>query len=166
MGNDPQHSATINNVELFRASQCDGWFLGPDLHVQIDVEGPFSILAGDYFVLCSDGLTNHVTDSEIGQIVASLPPAESSRLLINLANCRGGQQTIRRSSSWASTAIRQRSTKIRMISLRHPHLTQRRISRCGLLQRCRRSCLPLRQSCASWPESCWESSTGFFRPHS
>lgn len=82
--------ATINNVELFHPRNVITRCLGPDLHVQIDVEGPFSILAGDYFVLCSDGLTNHVTDSEIGQIVASLPPAESSRLLINLANCRGG----------------------------------------------------------------------------
>lgn len=82
--------ATINNVELFHPRNVITRCLGPDLHVQIDIEGPFSVLPGDYFVLCSDGLTNHVTDSEIGQIVASLPPAESSRLLINLANCRGG----------------------------------------------------------------------------
>jgi PPM family protein phosphatase len=82
--------ATIDNVELFHPRNVITRCLGPDLHVQIDVEGPFSVLPGDHFVLCSDGLTNHVTDSEIGQIVASLPPAESSRLLINLANCRGG----------------------------------------------------------------------------
>lgn len=82
--------ATINNVELFHPRNVITRCLGPDLHVQIDIEGPFSALPGDHFVLCSDGLTNHVTDSEIGQIVASLSPAESSRLLINLANCRGG----------------------------------------------------------------------------
>ena len=82
--------ATINNVELFHPRNVITRCLGPDLYVQIDVEGPFSVLPGDHFVLCSDGLTNHVTDSEIGQVVASLPPAESSRLLINLANCRGG----------------------------------------------------------------------------
>lgn len=82
--------ATVDNVELFHPRNVITRCLGPDIHVQVDIEGPFSIEAGDYFVLCSDGLTNHVADSEIGQIVASLPPAESSRLLINLANCRGG----------------------------------------------------------------------------
>ena len=82
--------ATAENVELFHPRNVITRCLGPDPAVQIDIEGPFSVEAGDYFLLCSDGLTNHVTDSEIGQIVASLPPAESSRLLINLANCRGG----------------------------------------------------------------------------
>ncbi len=82
--------ATAENVELFHPRNVITRCLGPDPMVQIDIEGPFSVEAGDYFLLCSDGLTNHVTDSEIGQIVASLPPAESSRLLINLANCRGG----------------------------------------------------------------------------
>ena len=82
--------ATVDNVELFHPRNVITRCLGPDPSVQIDTEGPFSIEAGDHFVLCSDGLTNHVSDAEIGQIVASLPPAESSRLLINLANCRGG----------------------------------------------------------------------------
>ena len=82
--------ATAENVELFHPRNVITRCLGPDPAVQIDIEGPFSVEADDYFLLCSDGLTNHVTDSEIGQIVASLPPAESSRLLINLANCRGG----------------------------------------------------------------------------
>ncbi len=82
--------ATVENVELFHPRNVITRCLGPDPAVQIDVEGPFSIEAGDHFVLCSDGLTNHVSDAEIGQIVAALPPAESSRLLINLANFRGG----------------------------------------------------------------------------
>jgi serine/threonine protein phosphatase PrpC len=82
--------ATAENVELFHPRNVITRCLGPDAQVQVDVEGPFSVEAGDFFLLCSDGLTNHVTDVEIGQIVASLPPSESSRLLINLANCRGG----------------------------------------------------------------------------
>jgi protein phosphatase len=82
--------ATVDNVELFHPRNVITRCLGPDPLVQVDIEGPFSVEAGDHFVLCSDGLTNHVTDAEIGQAVASLPPAESSRLLINLANCRGG----------------------------------------------------------------------------
>ncbi len=82
--------ATPENVELFHPRNVITRCLGPDPHVQIDIEGPFSAEAGDFFLLCSDGLTNHVSDSEIGQIVASMPPTDSSKLLINLANCRGG----------------------------------------------------------------------------
>ncbi len=82
--------ATAENVELFHPRNVITRCLGPDPMVQIDVEGPFSVEAGDHFLLCSDGLTNHVTDAEIGQIAGSLPPSESSRLLVNLANCRGG----------------------------------------------------------------------------
>jgi serine/threonine protein phosphatase PrpC len=82
--------ATPENVELFHPRNVITRCLGPDPVVQVDIEGPFSVESGDFFLLCSDGLTNHVTDTEIGQIVGSMPPTESSRLLINLANCRGG----------------------------------------------------------------------------
>lgn len=82
--------ATAENVELFHPRNVITRCLGPDLHVPIDVEGPFSVEAGDVFLLCSDGLTNHVTDQVAGGILSALPPADSSRLLINLANCRGG----------------------------------------------------------------------------
>ncbi len=82
--------ATAENVELFHPRNVITRCLGPDLSVPVDVEGPFSVEAGDVFLLCSDGLTNHVTDEVAGGILASLPPADSSRLLINLANCRGG----------------------------------------------------------------------------
>lgn len=82
--------ATPENVELFHPRNVITRCLGPDPMVQVDIEGPFSVETGDLFLLCSDGLTNHVSDREIGQIVGSLPPTESSRLLINLANCRGG----------------------------------------------------------------------------
>lgn len=82
--------ATPENVELFHPRNVITRCLGPDPHVQVDIEGPFSVEPGDLFLLCSDGLTNHVSDTEIGQIVGSMPPTESSRLLINLANCRGG----------------------------------------------------------------------------
>lgn len=82
--------ATAENVELFHPRNVITRCLGPDLSVQVDIEGPFSVQTGDQFLLCSDGLTNHVTDTEIGQVLSALPPADSSRLLINLANCRGG----------------------------------------------------------------------------
>ena len=50
--------------------------------------------AGDLWVLCTDGLTGHVADSEILQVAAANPPAESARQLIELANARGGRDNI------------------------------------------------------------------------
>ncbi len=68
--------------------------LGPEPLVQIDVEGPHPLQPGDIFVLCSDGLSGQVSDLEIGAIASSLPPAEACRLLVDLANIRGGPDNI------------------------------------------------------------------------
>ncbi len=68
--------------------------LGPEPKVDVDVEGPSPVFPGDLFVLCSDGLTTLVSDPEIGMIVSELPPAEACRLLVNLANLRGGSDNI------------------------------------------------------------------------
>ncbi|MCH8829112.1 MAG: serine/threonine-protein phosphatase, partial [Planctomycetes bacterium] len=68
--------------------------LGPEPDVTVDVEGPYSIFPGDTYLICSDGLTGHVSDAEIGAICASLEPAEACRLLVNLANLRGGSDNI------------------------------------------------------------------------
>ncbi len=64
--------------------------LGPEQTVQVDMEGPFPVLPGDTFVLCSDGLCGLLSDSEIGMIAGELPATEASRLLVHLANLRGG----------------------------------------------------------------------------
>ena len=68
--------------------------LGPDVLVQVDVEGPHPLLAGDTFVLCSDGLSNLVNPEEIGTIVTALPPTEAGQFLVELANLRGGPDNI------------------------------------------------------------------------
>ena len=68
--------------------------LGPEPQVEVDVEGPYAVLPGDVYVLCSDGLTNHVADAEIGAIAGVLPPPEATRLLVNLANARGGSDNV------------------------------------------------------------------------
>ena len=68
--------------------------LGPEPSVQVDINGPHPVLPGDRFVLCSDGLTGHLKDSEIGMIVRDLPITESSKLLVNLANLRGGSDNV------------------------------------------------------------------------
>ena len=64
--------------------------LGPSPDVAVDIEGPFAVLPGDVYVLCSDGLTGHVHDHEIGAIARGLSPEEAAKMLVNLANLRGG----------------------------------------------------------------------------
>ncbi|MCI0360014.1 MAG: protein phosphatase 2C domain-containing protein [Planctomycetaceae bacterium] len=64
--------------------------LGPNSAVQIDLEGPHPIFPDDVYVICSDGLTGRVEDAELGAILASLPPQEAVRALVDLANLRGG----------------------------------------------------------------------------
>lgn len=64
--------------------------LGPYPDCKVDLEGPFPLEVGDVFLLCSDGLTGMVQDEEIGAILASLPPKEAARVLVDLANLRGG----------------------------------------------------------------------------
>jgi protein phosphatase len=68
--------------------------LGPEPLVQVDVEGPHAIEAGDIFVLCSDGLSGQVTDPQIGAVASMLPPEEACEFLIHLANLQGGPDNI------------------------------------------------------------------------
>jgi hypothetical protein len=68
--------------------------LGPYPQVQIDLEGPFAVEAGDAFLLCSDGLSGQVEDDEIGCILGALPPGEAIQTLVDLANLRGGPDNI------------------------------------------------------------------------
>lgn len=68
--------------------------LGPQPVVQVDVEGPYPTRPNDVYLLCSDGLTGLVTDEEIGVACRELSPAEACRLLVDLANLRGGPDNI------------------------------------------------------------------------
>lgn len=68
--------------------------LGPDAEVEVDIEGPHPVLPGDAFLLCSDGLSNQIPGDEIGAIVSAFPPDEASKLLVDLANVRGGPDNI------------------------------------------------------------------------
>ena len=68
--------------------------LGPEPAVRVDVDGPYPVLPGDVFILCSDGLTGHLKDEEIGAVARELTPADAVRLLVNLANLRGGSDNI------------------------------------------------------------------------
>ena len=50
---------------------------------------------GDIFLLCSDGLTNHVEDHEIPKVLAEEEePEKVARALVDLANQRGGEDNV------------------------------------------------------------------------
>ena len=68
--------------------------LGPEETTKVDIEGPYPVFPSDTYLLCSDGLTNHVNDSEIGMIAGELSAGDACRLLVNLANLRGGSDNI------------------------------------------------------------------------
>jgi serine/threonine protein phosphatase PrpC len=68
--------------------------LGPHESVEVDIEGPFPIEIGDRFLICSDGLTGLVDDTEIGVLVDCLPEELATRVLVDLANLRGGPDNI------------------------------------------------------------------------
>jgi serine/threonine protein phosphatase PrpC len=79
-------------------------------------DGP--ILAGDRFLLCSDGLTNHVEDSEIAALLGADDPQRACDRLITLTLQRGASdnvsvvivaceydtRTIRADASWGAGA--------------------------------------------------------------
>ncbi|MEZ6048132.1 MAG: protein phosphatase 2C domain-containing protein [Planctomycetaceae bacterium] len=68
--------------------------LGPERVVEVDIEGPYPILPGDVYIVCSDGLTGHLSDDEIGMICRELDSGEACKLMVNLANLRGGVDNI------------------------------------------------------------------------
>jgi len=68
--------------------------IGTDPSVAIDTRSEH-LEPGDVVLLCSDGLFNHVTDDELGQIVLQQPdPERAADVLVALANERGGRDNI------------------------------------------------------------------------
>jgi len=67
--------------------------IAKDVEVEIRPE-PIAYVAGDVFILCSDGLSDLVTPSEILDIAGSRPSAQAAGQLVDLANARGGHDNI------------------------------------------------------------------------
>jgi protein phosphatase len=68
--------------------------LGPELNVDVDIEGPFAVELNDVYLLCSDGLSGLASDPEIGAFAAHFHPEDACHYLMNLANLRGGIDNI------------------------------------------------------------------------
>jgi serine/threonine protein phosphatase PrpC/CRP-like cAMP-binding protein len=54
----------------------------------------FDVLAGDQFLLCSDGLSEYAQQSDILRVFRELPPPEVAQTLIDHANHGGGKDNI------------------------------------------------------------------------
>jgi PPM family protein phosphatase len=68
--------------------------VGPGAEVEADVES-YPVESGDRYLICSDGLTNHVADAEIaGALAADRPLAEIAAGLVDVALARGGNDNI------------------------------------------------------------------------
>ena len=68
--------------------------LGNAERIEVDMSEEFPVQRGDVFVLCSDGLTNMVSDAEIQESVEGYTPAEACRKLVGKARARGGPDNI------------------------------------------------------------------------
>jgi len=75
--------ATTSSITRFAGDRRG---VQPDIFVE-------TLQAGDRLVLCSDGLTRHVTDAEICTAAAD-PPAKAADALIALARSRGGEDNV------------------------------------------------------------------------
>lgn len=67
--------------------------LGSERTPRIDLF-ELTLETGDRLMLCSDGLTRHVSDQEIESVLGQQAAAEAAETLISLANERGGQDNI------------------------------------------------------------------------
>lgn len=68
--------------------------LGMQEHVSVDLQGD-DVSVGDCYILCSDGLSGMIDDSEMLEIVSGAPSIEEAcRKLIAVANEHGGEDNI------------------------------------------------------------------------
>lgn len=67
--------------------------IGSDKNPRIDLY-QVPLLAGDVLLLCTDGLTKHVTEAEIGEFIGHQRLEDVATLLVDLANERGGRDNI------------------------------------------------------------------------
>jgi protein phosphatase len=68
--------------------------LGTHPEAEVEVQPEIELTSNEWFVLCSDGLTNMVTDEEIRSAVVAEAPQRACDELVRLANERGGLDNI------------------------------------------------------------------------
>jgi protein phosphatase len=67
--------------------------VGFERDVEVDARG-LSVEAGDCYLLCSDGMSNHVDHGDLERLLASTWYRRAPQALVDLANQRGGDDNI------------------------------------------------------------------------
>jgi serine/threonine protein phosphatase PrpC len=68
--------------------------MGPRPSVEVDFFDRLPVASNRWYLMCTDGLFNHVDDPEMQRIVLSNSPEKACRQLVHLANERGGSDNI------------------------------------------------------------------------
>lgn len=84
---------TVSDVDANNARHILTRCLGGEPKVRVDLH-QCAMPPGGVVLLCSDGLTAYVGDHELTEICAGRTPSESVRMLVDLANERGGGDNI------------------------------------------------------------------------
>lgn len=94
--------------------------LGASPTLVVDLEGPFEIVPGDRFLLCSDGLNGIVSDQEMTHVLSLFASDVAVETLVNLANLGGGHDNITvtlietraiTEEDWAMARLQRRSAR-------------------------------------------------------
>jgi protein phosphatase len=70
------------------------WFFEGESDAEALANQGLQLSPGDILLLCSDGLTDLVSDPEIQEVIQNLPLEQASDRLVSLANTRGGHDNI------------------------------------------------------------------------
>ena len=62
--------------------------------LEVETYESFEVEQGDIYLLCSDGLTEYVDEEELRSILNIYEPDEACKLLVKIANKRGGKDNI------------------------------------------------------------------------
>ena len=84
------HQQAEGHPDANRLLRC----LGGHSDIEVDVIGPEPVMAGDRYLLCSDGLWGELSAVEIAAMSMAFPAQDAANRLINLANERGGSDNI------------------------------------------------------------------------
>ena len=68
--------------------------LGIRPEAEVDMIDDVHVGRNEFYLLCTDGLINHVTEDEMQETVLKLKPEEAVTRLVELANERGGSDNI------------------------------------------------------------------------
>jgi serine/threonine protein phosphatase PrpC len=123
------HSETQDLIDrgVLDASEAKNWprrnvvtrAIGAAVEAELELDRG-RVVAGDRFLLCSDGLTNHVADEEIAAAIGSSAPQKACENLVALTlqrgatdnvsliivGCDDASQTIRDDGSWRAEVIK------------------------------------------------------------